>query len=119
RSLSMAEAASSDLTTRIASTDTALALGGVAVVGAGLSISSRFPATRGLTSLLWNALDCDTAARSDLAIALGRDDVEAKTLVGDAWADVQQAWAAVASSSVARARFQGQFAELDGQRSAQ
>ena len=115
----MAKAASSDLTTRIASTDTALTLGGVAVVGAGLSISSRFPATRGLTSLLWNALDSDAASRSDLAIALGRGDVQAKTLVGDAWADVQQAWAAVASSSVARARFQGQFAELDGHRSAQ
>lgn len=115
----MTRAASTDLTTRITNTDTALTLGGVAVVGAGLSISSRFPATRGLTSLLWNALDSDAATRSDLATTLGRDDAEAKSLVGDAWADVQQAWATVASSSVARARFQGQFAELDGRRSAQ
>ena len=66
----MARVTSTELTTRIASTDTALTLGGVAVVGAGLSVSSRFPATRGLTSLLWDALDNDLPARSTLAVAL-------------------------------------------------
>lgn len=115
----MAGADSTDLTARIANTDTALTLGGVAVVGAGLSISSRFPATRGLTSLLWDALDTDVAARWNLAVTLGRGDAEAKSLVGDAWSDVEQAWAAVAGSTAARARFQNQFAKLDGERSAQ
>ena len=115
----MAGATSTDLTTRIANTDTALALGGVAVVGAGLSISNRFPATRGLTSLLWDALDTDVVARSTLAVAFGRDDTEAKYLVGDTWTDVEQAWAAVAGSTAARARFQNQFAKLDAERSAQ
>lgn len=88
-------------------------------MGAGLSISSRFPATRGLTSLLWDALDNDLPARSTLAAALGRDDTETKSLVGDAWSMVEQAWAAVAGSPVARARFQNQFAKLDAERSAQ
>ena len=115
----MSGTALADLTTRVASTDTALALGGVAIVGAGLSISSRFPATRSLTSLLWDALDNDLAARSALAIRLGRADAEAKTLFGDVWADVEQAWAAVAGSRTARARFQSQFVELDEERSAQ
>lgn len=94
----MIQAPSDELSARIARTDMALALGGVAVVGAGLSISSRFPATRGLTSLLWDALDSDLPARSALASVLGHDDKKSKTLVGDAWADVERAWAAVANS---------------------
>ncbi|GAA4194550.1 hypothetical protein GCM10022288_30180 [Gryllotalpicola kribbensis] len=117
--MSMVGALSIDLTARIASADAALALGGVVVVGAGLSISSRFPATRGLTSLLWDALDTDVAARSKLASALGREDADAKSLVGDEWADVKQAWAAVAGSATARHRFQSQFVKLDGERSTQ
>ena len=115
----MARVTSTELTTRIASTDTALTLGGVAVVGAGLSISSRFPATRGLTSLLWDALDNDLPARSTLAVALGRNDTEAKSLVGDAWSEVEHAWATVADNTAARTRFQNQFAKLDAERSAQ
>jgi hypothetical protein len=114
----MARATSTDLATRIGNTDTALTLGGVVVVSAGLSISSRFPATRGLTSLLWDSLDTDVVARSTLAVGLGRDDIEAKRLVGDTWTDVEQAWAAVASSPSARAKFQNQFAKLDAERSA-
>jgi len=115
----MAGAASTDLAARIAGTDMALTLGGVAIVGAGLSIGSRFPSTLGLTSLLWDALDADVGARAEFARAHGRRDAGAKSLVGDAWADVEPAWAAVAKSPVARARFQLQFAELDGERSAQ
>ncbi|MGO2777897.1 P-loop NTPase [Glutamicibacter arilaitensis] len=115
----MIEASSADLLARIASADTALALGGVAVVGAGLSISSRFPVTRGLTSLLWDALDSDLPARLALAKVLGRDDKGAKVLVSDFWPDVEKAWAAVANSEAARARFQLQFSELDKERSAQ
>lgn len=115
----MARVASDNLAVRVANADTALTLGGVAVVGAGLSISSRFPATRGLTSLLWDALDNDLPARSALAAALRRDDTEAKSLVGDTWSEVEQAWAAVAVSAVARERFQDQFAKLDAERSAQ
>jgi hypothetical protein len=115
----MTGATTTDLTTRIANTDMALTLGGVVVVGAGLSIGSRFPATRGLTSLLWDALDNDLSARATLAVGLGRDDREAKYLVGDTWTEVEQAWAAVASSVPARTRFQSQFVELDAERSAQ
>lgn len=107
------------LMTRINDTKTALALGGVAVVGAGLSISSRFPVTRGLTSFLWDALDNDPHARLALATELEREDVPAKELIGDSWEDIDLAWARVAGSGIARGRFQKQFAELDEQRSAQ
>ena len=51
-----------------------LALGAVAVVGAGLSIDARFPMTGGLNTLLWDALDSDRSARSDVARQLGRSD---------------------------------------------
>jgi hypothetical protein len=115
----VASGASTDFETRIAVTGAALSLGGVAVVGAGLSIGSRFPATSGLTSLLWDAMDCDLPARATLAATMGRDDTDAKLLVGDSWADVAQAWAAVADSAVARRRFQSQFAQLDRERSSQ
>lgn len=81
-------------------------------MSAGLSISSRFPLTRGLTSLIWDFLDGDLLARSALATVFGRDDKESKALVGDSWADAERAWAAVANNGAARARFQEQFAEL-------
>lgn len=46
-------------------------LGVVAVVGAGLSVSARFPMTSGLTDLLWDALDHDAIARTELSTELG------------------------------------------------
>jgi hypothetical protein len=94
-----------------------LSLGAVAVVGAGLSIASRFPLTKGLTSLLWEALDSDPAARSAVASKVGRTDAPAKLLVGDDWDAVQVAWAEVATSPDARRRFQTQFVALDTERS--
>jgi len=89
------------------------------IVGAGLSISSRFPDTAGLTSLLWDALDIDPITRKELALTLGRLDASAKELVGDNEDDIQAAWAAIASSTPARERFQKQFAALDAHRSTQ
>lgn len=115
----MIRATSTNLTRTIDQTSMALSVGGVAVVGAGLSISSRFPATQELISLLWNALDSDITARSNLARVLGRQDSDAKALVGDSWPAVSRAWAAVAGSSAARSDFQHQFAELDRERSSQ
>lgn len=110
---------SSDLERRASVIGQDLALGALAVVGAGLSLSSRFPLTKGLTTLLWDSLDADSAARADLAVKLGRSDASSKKLVGDEWPDVRAAWASVASSPVARARFQAQFATLDDERSRQ
>ena len=96
-----------------------LALGAVAVVGAGLSIDARFPMTGGLNTLLWDALDSDRSARSDVARQLGRSDGPSKRLIGDEWDDVVVAWRAVGASADARDRFQRQFSRLDADRSAQ
>lgn len=93
-----------------------LALGAVAVVGAGLSIDSRFPMTGGLNSLLWDALDSDLDARAAVAAFLGQQDGSSKGLVGDSWENALVAWKAVAGSALARARFQGQFSVLDAER---
>lgn len=110
---------SEDLKARIDIVSRHLSLGAVVVVGAGLSISNRFPDTAGLTSLLWDALDFDMATRKEFAQALGQADASAKELVGDNKINILAAWAAIASSIPARARFQKQFAALDAQRSAQ
>lgn len=94
-----------------------LALGAVAVVGAGLSIDARFPLTTGLNTLLWDALDADPPARMSVATTLLRPDGPAKQLVGDTWSDILVAWSVVESNAPARDRFQGQFSRLDSERS--
>ncbi len=95
-----------------------LALGAVAVVGAGLSIDSRFPMTGGLNTLLWDALDHDLPARQAVARTLERPDAPSKQLIGDTWADILIAWEAVANAPIARGRFQNQFSSLDKERAA-
>lgn len=103
---------------RISSARGYLALGAVAVVGAGLSIDARLPMTGGLNTLLWEALDSDPSARADVAQELSRPDRPSKHLLGDVWDDVAVGWAAVGASPFARARFQRQIAALDADRSA-
>lgn len=110
---------SGDLARKAAAVSQHLALGAVAVVGAGLSISSRFPLTSGLNTLLWDALDVDSAARATLAAALGKTDGPSKGLVGDRCEDAMAACETVADSPAARTRFQRQFAVLDAERSVQ
>ncbi|UUU18962.1 hypothetical protein [Streptomyces sp. DSM 40750] len=111
--------ASVDVDSRIASLRGRLGLGAVAVVGAGLSLSARYPASAGLTALLWDAIDADPAARAVLATALARPDEPAKLLVGDDAAAWDPAWRAVENSTPARRRFQEEMANLDRSRSAQ
>ncbi|MWV51308.1 hypothetical protein GRS96_18720 [Rathayibacter sp. VKM Ac-2803] len=77
-----------------------LNLGAVAVVGAGLSIAARFPATAGLDALLYESLDEPPRSSS-------------KTPPDDL-----QLWNSLAASRKARARFQTQFAAIDRDRSA-
>lgn len=74
----MSDSLTAEFCTRLDATDAALSLGGVAIVGAGLSISSRFPATLGLAALVWDALESDLLARSSLAEMLGCKDQQAK-----------------------------------------
>jgi hypothetical protein len=95
-----------------------LALGAVAVVGAGLSIHARFPVTGGLNTLLWDALDSDQSARLWVAEQLGRPDARSKDLLGDDWDEVVVGWRAIGSSPDGRVRFQNQFAHLDADRAA-
>lgn len=110
---------SSNLGPKAAAVSQHLALGAIAVVGAGMSIPNRFPMTSGLNTLLWDALDADPAARAKLAATLNKTDGPSKRSVGDRWEYVMAAWATVADGPAARARFQGQFAALDAERSVQ
>jgi hypothetical protein len=106
-----------DVSERIDSTSRSLALGAVAVIGAGVSIDARFPLIDGLGGLLWAALDADLPARAALAANLGQPDGPAKYLVGDSPEALRSAWSTVATNGVARAHFQHQFARLDLERS--
>ncbi|MFI6567445.1 hypothetical protein [Streptomyces sp. NPDC050534] len=108
-----------DIANRIAVLRGRLGLGVVAVVGAGLSLSVRYPTSAGLTALLWDALDADPAARQALAAELGTSDAPAKQLMADDFARWDAAWRAVESSAPARWRFQQDMANLDRARSAQ
>lgn len=105
-----------DLDRQVIATAQHLALGAVAVVGAGLSIDNRFPMTGGLNTMLWDALDSDLAARATVATSLGQPDKLSKELVGDSWEHAVVAWQAVAESASARLRFQRQFSTLDSER---
>lgn len=108
-----------EVTSRIAQLRGRLGLGVVAVVGAGLSISVRYPTSPGLTALLWDAIDADSAARATLAAELGKPDAPAKLLLGDDDAHWEPAWRTVETSALARQRFQHEMANLDRHRSAQ
>lgn len=96
-----------------------LSLGAVAVVGAGLSLSARYPDTRNLTALVWDALDSDSLARAALADTMATQDQPAKSLVGDDQSGLELAWAAIAGAPVARQRFQQAFVALDAARASQ
>jgi hypothetical protein len=109
----------SDLDSRLASAGEYLALGAVAVVGAGLSIDARFPLTVGLNTMLWDALDSDLLARANVAKQLDRPDGPSKLLLGDNWDDIVVGWSPVGASAAARGRLQTQFSQLDVDRSAE
>lgn len=93
-----------------------LSLGAVVVVGAGMSLLARYPDTLGLNGLLWDALDADPEARADLAAAVSLPDAPAKTLVGDDFTKWDLSWRTIATSEVARRRFQREFVALDSHR---
>ncbi|CAM5715393.1 hypothetical protein SALBM135S_03466 [Streptomyces alboniger] len=58
-------------------------LGVMVVIGTGLSLSTPYPTSAGLTALLWDAIDADPEARALLAAELGQPDQPAKLLIGD------------------------------------
>lgn len=89
--------------------------GAVAVLGAGLS-AARYPMTAQLRSVLWHALDHDSAARAALAAELGRADGPAKSLVGDDPAAIDAGWRTVERHPSVRDVFQRAFSRLDADR---
>lgn len=104
------------MTTTVEQLARQLSLGAVVVIGAGMSLRARYPDTLGLNGLLWDALDADPEARADLAAQLNLPDAPAKALMGDDLTKWDEAWGSVASSQVARRRFQRGFAALDRRR---
>jgi hypothetical protein len=95
-----------------------LAWGGVAVVGAGLSLPARYPLTSLLAPLVWKGVDADPAARARLATLIGADPRSpAKKLVGNDRAMLGRAWELIRNSQAARESFQKGFADLDHDRS--
>lgn len=93
------------------------AWGGVAIVGAGLSLEARFPDTDHLTPLVCHALDQTPATRVDLARELRLADAPAVDLLADVSQRIRAAWRAVSRDDRARRAFQLGFAELDRDRS--
>ncbi|MGV4886408.1 trypsin-like peptidase domain-containing protein [Streptomyces viridosporus] len=113
------EPTSSDVANRIAQLRDKLELGVMAVIGTGLSLSTPYPTSAGLTALLWDAIDADPEARALLAAELGQPDQPAKLLIGDDFARSNLAWRTVDNHILARRRFQQEMANLDLRRSAQ
>jgi hypothetical protein len=96
---------------------TRLGWGGVAVVGAGLSLAARYPLTSLLPPLVWKGVDADPESREKLAAAVGANaDLPAKQLVGHDPAMLNRAWEIIETSGTARAAFQNGFAALDRER---
>lgn len=98
--MARAERAAAALPAALRTLRQSLDLGAVAVVGAGLSIAARFPATAGLNALLFESLDLPAPGS------------------GESPDDVLRAWQSLAVSPSARARFQSQFTAIDKDRSA-
>jgi len=88
----------------------------VAVLGAGVSASARFPMTASLDALLWQALDADPATLAALLAGAGLPELSGKAAIGRLGGDLGHAWKAVAAHPIARERFQRGFAALDVER---
>lgn len=92
-------------------------MGGVVVLGAGVSIAARMPDASGLEALLWRALESDPASLRALGdIAPCGPGAPAKETVLSLGEDLGPAWEVVASHQQARRAFQSVFARLDEDR---
>jgi hypothetical protein len=93
------------------------AWGGVALVGAGLSLEARFPDADHLIPLVRHALDQAPAARAALARELGLADAPSVALLADDPRRILAAWRAISRDGRAREALQLAFVELDRDRS--
>lgn len=95
-----------------------LGWGCLAIIGAGLSLPSRYPTTALLEPLVWKAVDADREVRAELAKQLGQDQgLRAKDLLAADRRAVDLAWALIVGSDSSRRVFQHGFADLDRERS--
>jgi hypothetical protein len=88
-------------------------LGAIAIIGAGISLEQGLPLTQHLQMLLWNALDSDESALKELATKLGHKLSPAKILIGDDTYKTNLAFSILASSQIARRKFQHSFKKLN------
>jgi hypothetical protein len=89
-------------------------MGGVVLLGAGVSIAARLPGAAGLDGLLWQALESDqTSLQALRSIASCGSAASAKETVLSLGEDLRPAWEVVASHQQARRTFQSVFARLD------
>src|SRR4051812_24903531 len=89
------------------------AWGGVAVIGAGASVSAGMPLAPQLPPLVWHALDRTPEARAWAADQLGLSDRMSQHLIGDSLAGLRVGYQAIASHPEARRAFQRAFSARD------
>src|SRR5258706_11427369 len=90
--------------------------GGIAVIGAGVSVSAGMPLTRDLQSLLWHSLDQDPEARKTLASALNLKDQPAKALIGTDQKVSKIGLEVIRTHGLARRAYQEGFSRLNASR---
>jgi hypothetical protein len=89
---------------------------GVAIIGAGTSITAGLPLTQNLDSLLWQAVDSDDSALNRLAEHLQCNPTKAKKMIGDDDYARRSAFDIVSTNARAREVFQRGFSLLDQER---
>lgn len=89
----------------------------LAIIGAGMSSHAGVPLGSQLAPFVWLTLDKNSDVRSKLAEKLGVPDATGKTIIGDDWRRLQDAFAVIAGNQEARLTFQEAFARLDKDRS--
>src|SRR5260370_34055269 len=93
------------------------AYGGVAILGAGLSLPARYPGQADLVSMVAHALDRSPSQLDLLRQEFRWPGATAHQLLDSHPAAVGQAWSLIAADDRARSAFQTAFAALDRERS--
>jgi hypothetical protein len=90
--------------------------GGVAIVGAGLSVFAGMPPTSGLNALAWHAVDADPDAFNELKLRISEVAISGKALIGDEPARVALAYEVIRKFPKARRIFQEGFFQRNSKR---
>src|ERR1019366_414797 len=93
------------------------AWGGVAILGAGVSLRTGFPLTQDLNNLLWHSIDQSETACQSLALVTGEGaGAPVRQSIGDDPSRVALGYGVLRSDASARQSFQQGFASLDRER---